>query len=179
MPGPCSMRSTRWSTGRWWPCWGRREHRRRAALPLARNAACLCTGAPRRRRVNARPWAPPRAGDGDAVQRNLRQLLRWLHRRRRLVASVRARPRQRTRCTALGRSAAGDASTELTIAATVLRALPPSLHSERMALADACDVRLAAQRPCRSRCGSVSASSSAAPGQIRKNCAHAMPLSAR
>ena len=40
--------------------------------------------------------------------------------------------------------AAGDASTELTIAATVLRALPPSLHSERMALADACDVRLAA-----------------------------------
>jgi predicted ATPase/DNA-binding winged helix-turn-helix (wHTH) protein len=40
--------------------------------------------------------------------------------------------------------AAGDATTELTIAATLLRALPPSLHAERMALADVCENRLAA-----------------------------------
>ncbi len=33
--------------------------------------------------------------------------------------------------------------TELAIAATLLRALPPSLHAERMALADACEARLA------------------------------------
>ncbi|HEU5297389.1 MAG TPA: winged helix-turn-helix domain-containing protein [Burkholderiaceae bacterium] len=39
--------------------------------------------------------------------------------------------------------AAGDGSTELTIAATLLRALPPSLHADRMALADACEARLA------------------------------------
>ena len=39
--------------------------------------------------------------------------------------------------------AAGDAHTELTIAATLLRALPPSLHAERMTLADACEARLA------------------------------------
>jgi predicted ATPase/DNA-binding winged helix-turn-helix (wHTH) protein len=37
---------------------------------------------------------------------------------------------------------AGDAATEVAIAATLLRALPPSLHAERMALADACEPRL-------------------------------------
>ena len=40
--------------------------------------------------------------------------------------------------------AAGDAGIELTVGATLLRALPPSLHAERMALADACADRLAA-----------------------------------
>jgi predicted ATPase len=40
--------------------------------------------------------------------------------------------------------AAGDAHIELSIAVTLLRALPPSLHAERMALADACEARLAA-----------------------------------
>jgi len=35
-----------------------------------------------------------------------------------------------------------DVASELTIAATLLRALPPSLHAERMALADACERRL-------------------------------------
>jgi len=39
--------------------------------------------------------------------------------------------------------AASDANTELVIAATLLRALPPSLHAERMALADACEARIA------------------------------------
>ncbi|HET9208656.1 MAG TPA: winged helix-turn-helix domain-containing protein, partial [Burkholderiaceae bacterium] len=39
--------------------------------------------------------------------------------------------------------ATDDARSELTIAATLLRALPPSLHAERMALADACEARLA------------------------------------
>jgi predicted ATPase/DNA-binding winged helix-turn-helix (wHTH) protein len=43
--------------------------------------------------------------------------------------------------------AAGDASVELAIGATLLRALPPSLHAERMALADACEARLAAPVP--------------------------------
>jgi len=37
---------------------------------------------------------------------------------------------------------AGDAALELTLAATLLRALPPSLHPERSALADACEARL-------------------------------------
>jgi len=37
---------------------------------------------------------------------------------------------------------AGDLSTELTVAATLLRALPPTLHAERMALADACAARV-------------------------------------
>ena len=36
---------------------------------------------------------------------------------------------------------AGEAGIELRIAATLLRALPPSLHAERMALADACEAR--------------------------------------
>lgn len=39
--------------------------------------------------------------------------------------------------------ATGDAGTELTIAATLLRALPASLHAERMALAECCEARLA------------------------------------
>jgi len=42
---------------------------------------------------------------------------------------------------------AGDAGVELTIGATLLRALPPSLHAERMALADACEARLATPVP--------------------------------
>src|SRR5262249_13246814 len=39
---------------------------------------------------------------------------------------------------------ASDATPELTLAATLMRALPPSLHTERKALADACEARLAA-----------------------------------
>jgi len=41
----------------------------------------------------------------------------------------------------------GDAEVELTIGATLLRALPPSLHAERMALADACEARTAPPLP--------------------------------
>jgi hypothetical protein len=40
--------------------------------------------------------------------------------------------------------AVGDVGAELALAATLLRALPPSLHAERMALADAVETRLAA-----------------------------------
>ena len=43
--------------------------------------------------------------------------------------------------------AAGDAAVELTIGATLLRALPPSLHAERMALAESCAARIAAPLP--------------------------------
>ena len=39
-------------------------------------------------------------------------------------------------------SASGDSVTALTIGATLLRALPPSLHAERMALAEACEARI-------------------------------------
>ncbi len=39
---------------------------------------------------------------------------------------------------------AGDASSEVAIAVTLLRALPPSLHAERMALADRCEARIGA-----------------------------------
>lgn len=44
-------------------------------------------------------------------------------------------------------SAAGDATVQLAIGATLLRALPPSLHSERMALADASEARIGAPVP--------------------------------
>jgi predicted ATPase/DNA-binding winged helix-turn-helix (wHTH) protein len=42
---------------------------------------------------------------------------------------------------------AAQATVELTIAATSMRALPPSLHTERSALADACEPRVAAGVP--------------------------------
>jgi hypothetical protein len=38
--------------------------------------------------------------------------------------------------------AAGETNIEVTVGATLLRALPPSLHAERMALADACEARI-------------------------------------
>jgi predicted ATPase/DNA-binding winged helix-turn-helix (wHTH) protein len=47
--------------------------------------------------------------------------------------------------------AAGDAESALTIGATMLRALPMSLHAERMALADRCESLLGADVPERSR----------------------------
>jgi len=42
---------------------------------------------------------------------------------------------------------AGDARVQLAIGATLLRALPPSLHGERMALADACESRVGSSVP--------------------------------
>lgn len=42
---------------------------------------------------------------------------------------------------------AGDVGVELRIGATMLRALPPSLHIERMALADACEARVSPALP--------------------------------
>jgi predicted ATPase/DNA-binding winged helix-turn-helix (wHTH) protein len=42
---------------------------------------------------------------------------------------------------------AGDVGVELRIGSTMLRALPPSLHVERMALADACEARLSSALP--------------------------------
>lgn len=43
--------------------------------------------------------------------------------------------------------AAGEAEIELAIGATLLRALPPSLHAERMALADACESHIVPSLP--------------------------------
>jgi len=43
--------------------------------------------------------------------------------------------------------AAGESAVELRIGATLLRALPPSAHLERMALADACEARISADLP--------------------------------
>jgi predicted ATPase/DNA-binding winged helix-turn-helix (wHTH) protein len=43
--------------------------------------------------------------------------------------------------------AAGDAAVELRIGSTMLRALPPSAHAERMALADACEARISGELP--------------------------------
>ncbi|HEY2188054.1 MAG TPA: winged helix-turn-helix domain-containing protein [Caldimonas sp.] len=43
--------------------------------------------------------------------------------------------------------AAGEAEVELRIGSIMLRALPPSLHVERMALADACEARIAPEMP--------------------------------
>jgi hypothetical protein len=43
--------------------------------------------------------------------------------------------------------AAGDASVQLIVGTTLLRALPPSLHAERMALADACEACLGSPLP--------------------------------
>jgi predicted ATPase/DNA-binding winged helix-turn-helix (wHTH) protein len=44
-------------------------------------------------------------------------------------------------------AAAGDATVQLTIGATLLRALPPSLHTERMAVAEACEACIGAPVP--------------------------------
>ncbi len=49
------------------------------------------------------------------------------------------------RCT--GRADAGETVLALRIGATMLRALPPSLHVERMALADACEAAIAPELP--------------------------------
>jgi len=43
--------------------------------------------------------------------------------------------------------AEGEAAVELRIGATMLRALPPSAHAERMALADACESRISPELP--------------------------------
>ncbi|HSC64874.1 MAG TPA: hypothetical protein VLD35_14630, partial [Caldimonas sp.] len=69
-------------------------------------------------RVGVDDWLSARAADLD----NARDALRWAR-------------------------AAGDATLELRIAATVLRSLPPSLHVERIALADACEARMSASLP--------------------------------
>jgi predicted ATPase/DNA-binding winged helix-turn-helix (wHTH) protein len=69
-------------------------------------------------RVGVDDWLLARADDFD----NARDALRWAR-------------------------AADDAVLELRIGATLLRALPPSLHDERRALADACEARLDAAVP--------------------------------
>ena len=69
-------------------------------------------------RIGADDWLRRRAADLD----NARDALAWAR-------------------------TAGDASAELAIGATLLRALPPSLHAERMALADACEARIGASVP--------------------------------
>ena len=65
-------------------------------------------------RIGVDAWLREREPDLD----NAREALRWARR-------------------------AGDIGIELRIASTLLRALPPSLHAERMALAGACEARLA------------------------------------
>ena len=64
-------------------------------------------------RVGVDDWLRQREADLD----NARDALRWAR-------------------------SAGEAAVELRIGTTLLRALPPSLHVERMALADACEARL-------------------------------------
>ena len=130
------MRSTCWSTVRWWRCSPREDDGAPRYRLLESPRAYALERLERGRRARGRA-APPCAGVGGDVRCRVRRLLQRPHRRRRLAAPARA-PTSTTPATPWRWArAAGDASVELRIGATMLRALPPSLHAERMALADA------------------------------------------
>ena len=145
-PGRCSTRWTRWSTARWWRCC-RSAHAvgepRYRLLETPRAYALECLDAPASAPALQRRHALAVAALFDAAYEEYFSgrigVDDWLHHREPDLDNARDALRWAR--------AAGDAEVELRIGTTMLRALPPSLHVERMALADACEARLARDLP--------------------------------
>ena len=138
----CSMRSTPWSTARWWRGVGRRDEPRYRLLETPRAYALEASTPPASAtRCNAAtrsPWRRMFDAAYDEYFRGRVGVDDWLRRA--------SRTRQRARRAALGARRRRD-RLALRIGATMLRALPPSLHVERMALADACEAAIAPELP--------------------------------